>query len=122
MDMVDRELGTTLPQQPDLKKKSALLERLRAIQADVDTHATVLSHLMERAMEMHEKTGDHTFGPESRGELSARFADISAAVKVIYFQEYSHNLFLFNLLDCDFSHEQLFSGHIMIFKIRFNLE
>lgn len=100
MDVVEQELERTLPQQPDLKKKSALLERLRAIQADVDTHAAVLSHLMERAVEMHEKTGDRTFGPEAGAELSARFADISAVVKVIYFQEYLQNLFLPKVVIC----------------------
>lgn len=83
MELVEQEVGMTLPQQPDLKKKCALLERLRAIQADVDTHAAALSRLTERAVEMQEKTGDHTFGPESRAELNARFADISAVVKVI---------------------------------------
>ncbi|XP_037550764.1 nesprin-1 [Nematolebias whitei] len=81
MELVEQEVGMTLPQQPDLKKKCALLERLRAIQADVDTRAAVLSRLTERAVEMQEKTGDHTFGPESRAELNARFADISAVVK-----------------------------------------
>lgn len=84
MESVEQELGMTLPQQPGLKEKSALLERLRAIQADVDAHAAALSRLMDKAVEMHEKTGDQTFGPESRAELNAHFADISAVVKVIH--------------------------------------
>lgn len=83
MELVEQELGTTLPQQPGLKEKSALLERLRAIQADVDAHAAALSRLAEKAVEMHDKTGDQTFGPDSRAELNAHFADISAVVKVI---------------------------------------
>lgn len=83
MESVEQELGTTLPQQPGLKEKSALLERLRAIQADVDAHAAALSRLADKAVEMHDKTGDQTFGPESRAELNAHFADISAVVKVI---------------------------------------
>ncbi|KAJ0008744.1 hypothetical protein NQD34_016159 [Periophthalmus magnuspinnatus] len=81
MESVEQELGMTLPQQPGLKEKCALLERLRALQADVDAHAAVLSRLTEKAVEMHEKTADPTFGPESRAELSAHFADISAVVK-----------------------------------------
>ncbi|XP_033933582.1 nesprin-1-like, partial [Pseudochaenichthys georgianus] len=36
---------------------------------------------MEQALELHEKTGDQTFGPEARGELSAKYSDISASVK-----------------------------------------
>lgn len=83
MESVEQEVGMTLPQQPGLKEKSALLERLRAIQADVDTHAAVLSRLTDKAVELHEKTGDQVFGPESRAELNAHFADISAVVKVI---------------------------------------
>lgn len=83
MESVEQELGMTLPQQPGLKEKSALLERLTAIQADVDSHAAALTRLSDKAVEMLEKTGDQTFGPESRAELSAHFADISAVVKVI---------------------------------------
>lgn len=83
MESVEQELGTTLPQQPGLKEKSALLERLRAIQADVDAHAVALSRLADKAVEMHDKTGDQTFGPDLRAELNAHFADISAVVKVI---------------------------------------
>ncbi|KAF1374585.1 hypothetical protein PFLUV_G00230620 [Perca fluviatilis] len=81
MESVEQEVGMTLPQQPGLKEKSALLERLRAIQADVDAHAAALSRLTDKAVEMHEKTADQTFGPESRAELNAHFADISAVVK-----------------------------------------
>lgn len=83
MESVEQEFGTTLPQQPGLKEKCALLERLRAIQADVDAHASALSRLTDKAVEMYEKTGDQPFGPEARAELSAHFADISAVVKVI---------------------------------------
>jgi len=83
MESVEQEVGMTLPQQPGLKEKAALLERLRAIQADVDAHATALSRLSDKTLEMHEKTGDQTFGPESRAELNVHFADISAVVKVI---------------------------------------
>uniref|UniRef100_A0AAV2JAL2 Calponin-homology (CH) domain-containing protein n=1 Tax=Knipowitschia caucasica TaxID=637954 RepID=A0AAV2JAL2_KNICA len=81
MESVEQELGLTLPQQPGLKEKCSLLEQLRTLQADVDAHAAVLSRLTEKAVEMHEKTADSTFGPESRAELSAHFADISAVVK-----------------------------------------
>lgn len=73
----------TLPQQPGRKEKSAFLERLRAIHVDVDAHAAALSRLTDKAVEMYEKTGDQTFGPESRAELNVHFGDISAVVKVI---------------------------------------
>lgn len=86
MESVEQEVGMALPQQPGLKEKSALLERLRAIQADVDGHAAALSRFTEKSVELHEKTGDQTFGPESRAELSAHFADISAVVKVVQIQ------------------------------------
>lgn len=83
METVEQEVGITLPPQPGLKEKASLLERLRAIQADVEAHAAPLSRLTDKAVELHEKTGDHNFGPESRAELTAHFADISAVVKVV---------------------------------------
>lgn len=83
MESVEQEFGTTLPQQPGLKEKCTLLERFRAIQADVDAHASTLSRLTDKAVEMYEKTGDQSFGTDARAELSAHFADISAVVKVM---------------------------------------
>lgn len=83
MELVEQEVGMSLPQQPGLKEKSTLLERLRVVQADVEAHAAALSRLTDKAVEMYEKTGDQTFGPESRAELNAHFADISAVVKVM---------------------------------------
>nr|XP_057913481.1 nesprin-1 isoform X6 [Doryrhamphus excisus] len=81
MESVEQEVGMTLPQQPGLKEKSTLLERLRTIQADVDVHAAALSRLTDKAVELYEKCADQAFGPESRAELNAHFADISAVVK-----------------------------------------
>ncbi|XP_061651777.1 nesprin-1 isoform X12 [Phyllopteryx taeniolatus] len=81
MESVEQEVGMALPQQPGLKEKSTLLERLRAIQADVDAHAAALSRLTDKSVELYEKSADQTFGPESRAELNAHFADISAVVK-----------------------------------------
>lgn len=83
MESVEQEFGSALPQQPGLKEKCALLERLRAIQTDVDAHAPALSRLTDKAVEMYEKTGDQLFAPEARAELGGHFADISAIVKVI---------------------------------------
>ncbi|XP_034001993.1 LOW QUALITY PROTEIN: nesprin-1-like, partial [Trematomus bernacchii] len=81
MQSVEQELGGALPPQVGLKEKASLLERLRGVQSDVEAHAPPLSRLMEQALELHEKTGDQTFGPEARGELSAKYSDISASVK-----------------------------------------
>jgi len=82
LETVEQEVGMSLPQQPGLKEKAALLERLRAVHADVDAHAGVVARLTEKAVELHEKTADPMFGPEQRAELNAHFADISAVVKV----------------------------------------
>ncbi|XP_010778723.1 neuronal membrane glycoprotein M6-b-like [Notothenia coriiceps] len=81
MQSVEQELGGALPPQVGLKEKASLLERLRGVQSDVEAKAPPLSRLMEQALELHEKTGDQTFGPEARGELSAKYSDISASVK-----------------------------------------
>lgn len=83
MESVEQEVGMALPQQPGLKEKASLLERLRAILADVEGHSAALSRLTGKAAELHQKTGDQAFGPELRAELSAHFADITAVVKVI---------------------------------------
>ena len=82
LETVEQEVSVSLPQQPGLKEKASLLERLRAVQADVEAHAGVLSRLTEKAVELHEKTADQMFGPEQRAELNAHFADLSAVVKV----------------------------------------
>ena len=82
LETVEQEVSINLPQQPGLKEKASLLERLRAVQADVEAHAGVLSRLTEKAVELHEKTADQTFGPEQRAELNVHFADLSAVVKV----------------------------------------
>ncbi|XP_052352542.1 nesprin-1-like isoform X4 [Oncorhynchus keta] len=81
MESVEQEVGLALDQQPGLKEKAYLLERLRALQADVEAHAAPLARLTETAAELHEKTGDQAFGPEQRMEVNAHFADITAVVK-----------------------------------------
>ena len=82
METVEQDVGVALAQQPGLKEKACLLERLRAVLADVDAHGATLARLMEKAVELHEKTEDPVFRPESRAELSAHFVDITAVVKV----------------------------------------
>lgn len=115
MESVEQEVGLTLPQQPGLKEKSTLLERLRAIHTDVDAHTSALSRLTDKAVELYEKTGDQTFGPEPRAELNAHFADIAAVVKVIQICTYVHigiRIYItlnFQLLLCPlFFHKHLF--------------
>ncbi|XP_077587652.1 nesprin-1 [Stigmatopora nigra] len=81
MESVEQEVVVTLPRQPGLKEKSALLARLRAVRADVDARAAALSRLTDKSAELYEKSADQTFGPESRAELQAHFADISAVVQ-----------------------------------------
>ncbi|XP_045574102.1 nesprin-1 isoform X3 [Salmo salar] len=81
MESVEQEVGLALAQQPGLKEKASLLERLRALQADVEAHTAPLARLTEKAAELHEKTGNQAFGPEQRMELNAHFADITAVVK-----------------------------------------
>lgn len=82
MESVEQEVGVALPQQPGLKEKVSLLERLRAIQADVEGHSAALARLNEKSAELHEKTGDQLFSEESRAEFSTQFSDITAVIKV----------------------------------------
>lgn len=82
MDTVEQELDVALPQQPGLKEKMSLLERLRAIEADIDSHSGALSRLNDKATELFEKTGDHVFAEEPRTDLSAQFSDITEVIKV----------------------------------------
>lgn len=82
MDTVGQEVEVALPQQPGLKEKVSLLERLRAIEADTDNHTARLNRLNEKALELFEKTGDQAFTEELRTELNAQFSEITAVIKV----------------------------------------
>lgn len=82
MEMVEQEAGVALPQQPGLKEKSSLLERLRAIQADVEVHSSALSRLNEKSTELYEKTGDQTFSEAQKSEFNTQFTNITSVIKV----------------------------------------
>lgn len=80
--MVEQEVGVALPQQPGRKEKSSLLERLRAIQADVEVHTSALTRLNEKSTELYEKTGDQTFSEAQKSEFNTQFTNITAVIKV----------------------------------------
>lgn len=82
MEMVEQEAGVALPQQPGLKEKASLLERLRAIQADVEVHSSALTRLNEKATELYEKTGDQAFAEGPKSEFNSQFTNITAVIKV----------------------------------------
>lgn len=82
MEMVEQEAGVALPQQPGLKEKASLLERLRAIQADVEVHTSALTRLNEKATELYEKTGDQAFAEGPKSEFNTQFTNITAVIKV----------------------------------------
>lgn len=84
MEMVEQEAGVALPQQPGLKEKASLLERLRAIQADVEVHSSALTRLNEKATELYEKTGDQAFAEGLKSEFNTQFTNITAVIKVKY--------------------------------------
>ncbi|XP_056332550.1 nesprin-1-like isoform X3 [Danio aesculapii] len=81
MEMVEQEAGVALPQQPGLKEKASLLERLRVIQADVEVHSTALSRLNEKATELYEKTGDQAFAEGPKSDFNTQFTNITAVIK-----------------------------------------
>ncbi|RXN33841.1 nesprin-1 isoform X3 [Labeo rohita] len=81
MEMVEQEAGVALPQQPGLKEKASLLERLRAIQADVEVHLTALTRLNEKATELYEKTGDQMFAEGPKSEFNTQFTNITSVIK-----------------------------------------
>uniref|UniRef100_A0A672NJW8 Nesprin-1-like n=1 Tax=Sinocyclocheilus grahami TaxID=75366 RepID=A0A672NJW8_SINGR len=83
MEMVEQEAGVALPQQPGLKEKASLLERLRAIQADVEVHSSALTRLNEKATELYEKTGDQAFAEGPKSEFNTQFTNITAVIKEI---------------------------------------
>lgn len=95
MDTVEQEIEVALPQQPGLKEKISLLERLRAIEADIDSHSAALSRLNEKATELFEKTGDQAFAEEPRAELTAQFSDITAVIKVIFMAKLCLKAFIY---------------------------
>lgn len=82
METVEQEIGIALPQQPGLKEKTSLLERLRAIEADVEGHSAALSRLNEKAVELFEKTGDQAFAEQPRTDLNNQFSNITTIIKV----------------------------------------
>ncbi|XP_073726049.1 nesprin-1 isoform X5 [Misgurnus anguillicaudatus] len=81
MEMVEQEVGVALPQQPGLKEKSSMLERLQAIQADVEVHSASLTCLNEKGTELYEKTGDQTFAEGQKSEFNAQFTNITTLIK-----------------------------------------
>lgn len=94
MDTVEQEVEVALPQQPGLKEKISLLERLRAIEADIDSHSAALNRLNEKAIELFEKTGDQAFAEAPRAELNTQFSNITAVIKVKLMDLLSRNAFI----------------------------
>lgn len=82
MESVEQDVGALLPLQPGPKEKGSQLERCRTTLAEVESQASALARLKEKAVELHKKTGDQAFGEQSRSALSMRFADITGTVKV----------------------------------------
>lgn len=83
LEGLEQELGCLELEQPGLKEKVCLMERLRAMLADVNAHSATLSQLTDKAVELHKKTGDKTFSRECRDQIQSHFSDVTAVVKVL---------------------------------------
>ncbi|RXM34120.1 Nesprin-1 [Acipenser ruthenus] len=81
LESVEQEVGAPMQQQPGLKEKACLLDRNRAILADVENHSAAFSRLADKAGELLEKTGDTSFRVDVQAEMRAQFGDITAVVK-----------------------------------------
>ncbi|RXM34941.1 Nesprin-1 [Acipenser ruthenus] len=81
LESVEQEVAPHLELQPGLKEKASLLDRNRAILADVENHSAAFSRLSDKAGELLEKTGDTSFREDAQTEMRAQFGDITAVVK-----------------------------------------
>ncbi|XP_076155328.1 nesprin-1 isoform X4 [Alosa pseudoharengus] len=77
----EQQLGCLELEQPGLKEKLCVLERLRATLADVNAHVATLAQLTDKAVELHKKTGDRAFSRECRDQIQSHFGDVTAVVK-----------------------------------------
>lgn len=71
-----------LEPQIGLKEKFAQLDHFQAIVSEIEDHSSDLQQLIEKAVELYEKTGDDSFGDAAQEELKTQFNDITTVAKV----------------------------------------
>lgn len=71
-----------LEPQIGLKEKFAQLDHFQAIVSEIEDHSSDLQQLIEKAVELYEKTGDDSFGDAAQEELKTQINDITTVAKV----------------------------------------
>ncbi|NWI93355.1 SYNE1 protein, partial [Pitta sordida] len=81
LEKLDHKVEQPLEPQIGLKEKFAQLDHFQAIVSEIEDHSGDLQQLIEKAVELYEKTGDDSFGDAAQEELKTQFNDISAVAK-----------------------------------------
>ncbi|XP_010119459.1 PREDICTED: nesprin-1-like, partial [Chlamydotis macqueenii] len=81
LEKLDHEVEQPLEPQTGLKEKFAQLDHFQAIVSEIEDHSGDLQQLIEKAVELYEKTGDESFGEAAQEELKTQFNDITTVAK-----------------------------------------
>ncbi|KAJ7409657.1 hypothetical protein WISP_113425 [Willisornis vidua] len=81
LEKLDHKVEQPLEPQIGLKEKFAQLDHFQAIVSEIENHSGDLQQLIDKAVELYEKTGDDSFGDAAQEELKSQFNDISTVAK-----------------------------------------
>ncbi|XP_027759675.1 nesprin-1 isoform X4 [Empidonax traillii] len=81
LEKLDHKVEQPLEPQIGLKEKFAQLDHFQAIVSEIEDHSGDLQQLIDKAVELYEKTGDDSFGDAAQEELKTQFNDISTVAK-----------------------------------------
>lgn len=82
LENLDHKVEQPLEPQTGLKEKFAQLDHFQAIVSEIEDHSGDLQQLIEKAVELYEKTRDDSFGDAAQEELNTQFNDITTVAKV----------------------------------------
>ncbi|KAM6272871.1 nesprin-1 isoform 2-T2 [Spheniscus humboldti] len=81
LEKLDHKVEQPLEPQVGLKEKFAQLDHFQAIVSEIEDHSGDLQQLIEKAVELYEKTEDDSFGEAAQEELKTQFNDITTVAK-----------------------------------------
>ncbi|XP_059684163.1 nesprin-1-like [Gavia stellata] len=81
LEKLGHKVEQPLKPQIGLKEKFAQLDHFQAIVSEIEDHAGDLQQLIEKAVELHEKTEDDSFGEAAQEELKRQVNDITTVAK-----------------------------------------
>ncbi|XP_074043952.1 nesprin-1 isoform X5 [Macrotis lagotis] len=81
MESVDDKVEYPLQPQMGLKEKFSLLDHFQSIVSESDEHVGALHHVIEKSIELYEKTEDDSLNETAQEELRTQFNDLSTVAK-----------------------------------------